>query len=176
MTALALTVALVAPFSPHTRAELEAWESDWSQRADYALSPLLMAERLDMQSRHEWFYFPQPKEVVTSAPRYGGSVASPPPTWPGDWVALVAAYFRPEDVQAALKVIACESGFSLTAKNPTSSALGPWQFLRDTWDRMVAPNTGSPSYDAGGPMDPVWATINAAWLWYNVGPSQWVCW
>lgn len=103
---------------------------------------------------------------------------NPAPAAPGveQWRGLVATYFQSEDVEAALRVIQCESGFVLTAKNPTSSALGPWQFLKSTWDDMVAPHTGSPSYDAGGPIDPVWSTINAAWLWYNVGPSQWTCW
>ena len=173
--AVVLTAALVLPFTAHTVTELEAWQADWNSRAMHSLDVEMMTERREMRARHAWFFDPQPEEVTTAG-RNRPSVAAPPPTvWPSDWAALVAAYFLPEDVDAALRVIQCESRFSLTAKNPISSALGPWQFLRDTWDRMVAPNTGSPSYDTGAPTDPVWSTINAAWLWYNVGPSQWSC-
>ena len=38
---------------------------------------------------------------------------------------------------------------------------------------MVAPHTGSPSYDEGGPYDPTWSVINAAWLYYAEGRTQW---
>lgn len=172
--ALVLTASLLLPIQAHSVTELEQWESDWSQRADFALTPELHRERMDMHDRHLWFFYPDPEPRV-SARAVARTQAAEPAPWPGDWVALVSTYFRPEDVNAALKVIACESGFSLTADNPRSTAWGPWQFLRSTWDQMVAPNTGSPSYDSGAPTDPVWSTINASWLWYHVGPSQWVC-
>ena len=66
-----------------------------------------------------------------------------------------------------------ESGGNIYAKNPRSSAAGLFQFLRSTWDDMVAPHTGSPSYDEGGPYDPTWSVINAAWLYYAEGRTQW---
>jgi hypothetical protein len=121
---------------------------------------------------------PQPQKA-TPRPLNPTSVTVPP-AWgasPNEalYLALIQTYFQPQDVDQAMRVVKCESGFSSTARNSRSSAAGAWQFLRDTWDRMVSPNTGSPSYDAGGPFDPTWATINAAWLWYNVGPSQWTC-
>lgn len=173
-----MTLALTAALLFHTDVELADWQTSWNDRMVEGETPELIAEFKDMAERHpcRLVECPQPKEVATAG-RTRPSATTPPPTvWPGDWAALVAAYFHPEDVQSALKVIQCESQFSLTAKNPISSAWGPWQFLRDTWDRMVAPNTGSPSYDSGAPTDPVWSTINASWLWYNVGPSQWSCW
>lgn len=175
---LAFLMVMATPAVAHTEAERDAWHENWIWRLSLAgdLNSDLMAELVEFQRAHIPLP-PPPRQISPTA-----TETAPEPTetadmeqWPGDWVALVATYFRPEDVRAALKVINCESGFVLTAKNPSSSALGPWQFLRSTWDRMVAPNTGSPPYDAGGPMDPVWSTINASWLWYNVGPSQWVC-
>lgn len=164
--AIALTVALFIPTSFHLQTVSDIQAGRTGQRWTVDLATPCFPTTCEPATKVQPVPPPEP----------------PPPLpepmtddWPAEWVTLISTYFQPEDVQAALKVVQCESGFVLTAKNPRSSALGPWQFLRDTWDRMVMPHTGSPSYDAGGPTDPVWSTINAAWLWYEVGPSQWEC-
>lgn len=107
-----------------------------------------------------------------------------PPGWPHRsssfiadverWRGLVEAHFRPEDVEWALRVMQCESRGNPDAKNPSSTAAGLMQFLRSTWDRVAA-QTGSPSYADGGPFDPEWSIVNAAWLLDHGGPTQWSC-
>lgn len=87
---------------------------------------------------------------------------------------LVETYFHPDDWDAAMRVADCESGYLATARNPRSTATGTWQFLKSTWG-WVAPKIGAPGWPAGA-LDPEWSTRGAAWLWYNVGPWQWVCW
>lgn len=98
------------------------------------------------------------------------------PRWPGDveqWRPLVAGHFPPDQVETALCVINGESGGNPNAKNRSSSAAGLWQFIRSTWDDMVRPHLGGPSYAEGGPYDPELATLYAAWLWQAEGWTQW---
>ena len=59
-----------------------------------------------------------------------------------------------------------------TAKNPRSTAAGLWQFLRSTWDK-IATRRGGPTYNEGGPYDPVLATEYAYDLWSR---SEWGPW
>lgn len=90
------------------------------------------------------------------------------------WRPLVAAHFPASQVDTAMRVMACESGGNPSAKNPTSTAAGLFQFLRSTWD-WVAGVLGFPSYDQGGPYDPQLAVPAAAWLQANGGWQHWVC-
>lgn len=84
------------------------------------------------------------------------------------WRTLVEAYFQPEDVAWAMRVMACESGGNPYAKNPRSTASGLFQFLRGWW-------SGSWGYPAFDPFDPEANVKAAAWLYYNGGPQHWVC-
>lgn len=109
----------------------------------------------------------QPQEAAK--PRGGGGMGSGVEPWRD----LVSQYFEPGDVDAALCVMRGESNGNPGADNPRSSAAGLWQFLRSTWNEMVPREVTGGSYDSGAVYDPVASTRAAAWLWYNVGPSQW---
>ncbi len=89
------------------------------------------------------------------------------------WRPLVAGQFPPEQVEMAMCVIYGESRGEPGARNPSSGAAGLWQFIPDTWDRMVRPHLGGPSYAEGGPYDPELSTLYAAWLWAAEGWGQW---
>ena len=49
------------------------------------------------------------------------------------WSDLVEEHFKPEDHETAYRVIGCESNGFASAKNPTSTAKGLWQFIDKTW-------------------------------------------
>lgn len=86
------------------------------------------------------------------------------------WRPLVAAYFGPNEVERALRVIYCESSGDPNAKNPSSSASGLFQHLSRFWAER--------SIDAGWAgadiFDPEANVAVAAWLVYNGGGwSHW---
>lgn len=173
MTALALAVALVLPVHPHTRIELAEWQNGWVEQADYALSPALMTEWQDMRHRHAWYFDADPpRESYPASPQ---NVSSNPALGVEQWRGLVAAYFLPENVDAALRVLGCETGWTgdPSSKNPISSAAGLFQFLRSTWNRVAVP-LGYGDYDSGAVFDPV-ANVHAASV-LSKGGSDWGPW
>lgn len=94
-----------------------------------------------------------------------------------DWRPLVAHFFRPDDVDRALRIIACESGGDPKARNPGSSATGLFQHLGRLWPERAA-RAGWGGYPA---TDPVANVAVAAWLVYEGGGwSHWApsrgCW
>ena len=117
-----------------------------------------------------------------TTPQPAPVAATPPPApqahaWGVEqWRPLVVAYWPPELVEWALRIMACESGGNPSARNPSSSAAGLFQFLRSTWDRGPAPALGLGSYDSGAVYDPTLNVMAAAWLYANWGgASQWSC-
>jgi hypothetical protein len=125
-------------------------------------------------------------DLVTSAPESGGCrpltpLATPCPEPPPGmvtgalaglerWRPLVAEYFEAEDVELALRIIACESGGKPDAANPTSSARGLFQHLASAWAERAA-QAGRPGADIFDPEDNV---AVAAWLVYEGGGwSHW---
>ena len=90
---------------------------------------------------------------------------------------VVSIYFEPEDHAVAYKIIGCESWGVPTAKNPTSTATGLWQFISKTWTWVE-----SKLKISGSPTDPYLSTRFAAWLFYNTnqGAGHWAesafCW
>ena len=171
---LALSITAIAPAQGHTDDQLDQWVENWSwdlwnqSGIDYQLS----FEWYNMADRHPCYFQdvcppPPPHTHQFQQARFSGGVEQ--------WRTLVMTYFSGNDVDIAMRIIGCESRGNPSAKNPRSTAAGLWQFLRSTWDRAAA-TTDSPSYAVGGPYDPVWATINAAWLRARgSGWNQWEC-
>lgn len=94
-----------------------------------------------------------------------------------DWRPLVEAFFEPEDVDRAVRVIQCESNGDPLAKNPRSTASGLFQHLASLWPPRAA-EAGFAGVDV---FDPVANVATAAWLVYEGGGwSHWYpsrpCW
>lgn len=77
------------------------------------------------------------------------------------------------DVDTAMRVIGCESGFNPSAQNPTSTAGGVMQFVDRTWKSVnKIRGTGwtlADKYDARKNID------NGMWLVHNEGWHHWQC-
>ncbi len=76
------------------------------------------------------------------------------------WRLLVAAHFRPEDVDLAMRILGCESTGNPSAKNPDSSATGLFQHLGKYWTAR-SQRAGVPGASR---LDPEANVIVAAWL------------
>ncbi len=107
----------------------------------------------------------------TKSARISSSYKRPAPNYvaPAEIEALVAAYFKPEDVQQAINIIFCESRFDANAKNPRSTASGLFQHLEGWWSGAWGV-TGS--FD---PFDPEQSIKAGAALAYNT-KSGWSNW
>lgn len=94
-----------------------------------------------------------------------------------DWRPLVAAFFKPQHVDRALRIIRCESGGRPDAKNPGSTASGLFQHLASMWPERAT----EAGWDGADVFDPVANVAVAAWLVYHGGGwSHWgasrACW
>lgn len=180
-----LSILGALPAKAHTVPEIEAWERTWHARWDLTharaaedggLSLVdvaeLIAERVDFEGRHPWYYDPDwtPPTIRGGAHR-GTPAAVPSSVEP--WRPLVSAYFRPGDVNRALCLMGYESGGNPNAKNPRSTAAGLFQFLRSTWDQIVPASITGGSYASGRVYDPEANIAAAAWLRDAVGWSSW---
>lgn len=76
------------------------------------------------------------------------------------WRPLVAAHFRPEDVDLAMRILRCESTGNPSAKNPRSSATGLFQHLGKYWTAR----SQSAGVAGASRLDPDANVIVAAWL------------
>ena len=88
-----------------------------------------------------------------------------------DWRPLIEKYFKPEDVNKAMRIIFCESSGRSNAvgvnKNGTRD-VGLWQFNDDTWDWLKGKlKIKKDRYD------PETSTAVASWLVYNDGWFHW---
>lgn len=135
-------MALALPAQAHTEDQLVEWSKDWTRRVTQrggVFSPRLISEYRDMRDRH-------PCSEVLDTPCSPAAPAAPSihsdPVHQGmgsnveQWRSLVEAYFG-ANVDAALRVMACESGGNPNAANPRSSASGLFQFLASTWERTT---------------------------------------
>ena len=89
------------------------------------------------------------------------------------WRGIVAIFFKPSDIDQALRIIQCESQGDPLAKNPNSSATGLWQHLARYWG-IRSNLAGIKGADIN---DPVASTIVAAYLRYETSPGwhHWTC-
>lgn len=167
MTALLIAAAVSMPTVADHPDPL-GWTVDWNRRVSVeGLSrPLVDEFRIHTSIVRELRPFQRAPQAAVSDPSH-----RPAPV--EGWRPLIAEHFPVGNVDRALRVIACESGGDPEVKNPRSSAAGLFQFIRSTWD-WVAGVLGLPSYDAGGPYDPVNAARAAAWL--SDGGADWTHW
>ena len=150
-----LTLAL--PAQAHTRDELDQWVEEWVVEADIGLSGTLLDSWEDMEHRHPYYFNPPVISVsFSTGSRMGTNVEQ--------WRVLVAAYFRPEDVDRALCLMSYESGGNPDAYNP-SGARGLMQVLGGHAD-----NYGVTKEDL---FDPSINLFIAADLRYSYGWTQW---
>lgn len=118
---------------------------------------------------------------TTTTPEERSPHNAPPGRTGVDWRPLVATYFRTEDVDRVLEIIACESSGNPSAWNEQATshghATGLLQHLEDYWpDRVVKANAAG--YTNGGD---IWSAEDqmavSAWLAYRTpqGFGHWVC-
>lgn len=69
------------------------------------------------------------------------------------------------DLDSALRIANCESGYDAYAANPSSSAKGVYQFLDSTWERIGAEGH---QYDYR-------ENIKQFMIHYPANPGWWVC-
>lgn len=98
---------------------------------------------------------PAPPEALDAVAVAGRRLGGPATSW--------------AEARLMVDLGACESDLELDADNPTSTADGPWQFLRSTWARVAAA-TGF--HDRGAWTD---NANNALWLGRNSGWQSWEC-
>lgn len=79
--------------------------------------------------------------------------------------ALVTKYFKPEDVNTAVRIAWCESRFDPEAINLRTGAVGLFQHLPQYWEER-ADSAGFTGADA---TDPEASTAAAAWAVYDGG-------
>ena len=141
------------------------WLEEWEQVMTVDVSWPVIATWVDMANRHpRYFGRPIPHTHTQRARTYTGGVER--------WRSLVATYFRAEDVNRAMRIMACESGGNPDAKHPRSSASGLFQNLGKYWTARSAA-AGIPGADI---FDPIASVIVAAWLRDQPGGwGHWVC-
>lgn len=116
-----------------------------------------------------------PLPPTTSSTAVARAARAPLP--PEDMYALVASYFRPQDVDRAVLIAWCESRYDPDASNPSSGAAGLFQHIPRFWANRSA-KAGVAGADI---YDPAANTAVAAWLVYsNGGWKHWnasiSCW
>lgn len=170
--------------SAHTDSELIEWKAGWYERVEErggALSMRLMEEYRDMIERHPcrsvidtWYDSCNPSDPPRHAsPSRSGNPSPSAGSGMGSnveqWRPIVEQYFG-DNTNAALRVMACESGGNPNAKNPRSSASGLFQFLASTWTSTTGETYPGNVFD--GP-----SNIAAAAKLSNGGSnwSQWSC-
>ncbi len=79
--------------------------------------------------------------------------------------ALVSMYFRPEDINRAVRVVWCESRFNPTASDPHTGATGLFQHLPEFWPQRAE----AAGFSAAEPTDPEASVAAAAEAIYNEG-------
>ena len=135
-------------------------------------APAIMFDALTLEQQMLTIDVHRPPIILPVQFSTGRTVPMSPMPLPSAQVeSLIHTYFQPQDWEWALRVSYCESHWDATAKNPTSSASGLFQHLARYWDGRSATAgwAGASIWDAEA------NTAVAAWLYYEGGPSHWVC-
>jgi hypothetical protein len=128
----------------------------------------------------EWRLEVEVTTTVTTAPVSAPRVLAPAPASAPrpveEWRSLVSAYFAPENVDLALRIISCESGGDPNAQNRRSGAAGLFQHIPRYWEARTAA-AGLPGASI---FDPIANVAVSAYLAYADGWSHWsasaACW
>ena len=176
MAAIILTVTLVSQAAyAHTDDELDTWRMDWAIRAhspDWSVRhwPTLEGEYADMARRHpRYFGLPVP-HTHAARPQRAARVYT---AGVEQWRPLVATYFRPGDVDRALRIMQCESGGDPNIMHDFSnpaSASGLMQHLGKYWVARSA----AAGFAGASIFDPTANVATAAWL--RDQPGGWGHW
>lgn len=119
------------------------------------------------QPLNKWFGCRPPEQGSICILRPTGieALIPPEPIGPEDWRPLVEVFFHAEEVDLALRVMACESRGDRRAKNPTSTASGLFQHLASLW----SPRAEAAGWKGADVFDPVANVAVAAWLVHEGG-------
>lgn len=157
----ALATVLPAPMA-HVGFDADRWLEGWAAQAVVGLDHRLLDDWHRVRELSGWS---RPSAGRSSQPltAAGGFPDS------AQWRPLVADFFPAGRVDAALRVLACESGGDPAASNPFSGAAGLFQIMpgwsSGRWGNPFAP------FD---PFDPPTNVAFAAWL--SKGGSDWSAW
>lgn len=134
---VSLILALTFSTTPNmTTDEVRAWERQWHAKVEElgALSIELMAEYRQIQAALQpqvEFQAARQPQIEVSEPEYYRGMGNGRDDVE-KWRTLVETFFG-ANTDAALRVMACESGGNKFAKNP-SGASGLFQFMPSTWE------------------------------------------
>lgn len=104
--------------------------------------------------------------TTTTTTPSGGDPPGSLPLGEAELLALLGAYFSPEDVEVAYWVVRCESNFDAAAYNPSGPYVGLFQHALSAWDSRAA-SVGFPGADWWNAEANVAASIP---LWYGAPP------
>ena len=160
-----ILMLLVLP--AHSSTGVDDWVSNWEVRAENGLTEDLVSEFVEFRARHPQHfastYAPPVVRPTPQAARY----TSPPGV--DQWRGLVALHFPEENVEAALRVMWCESRGVANAVGPTQD-YGLFQHRIMFWeDRSTKAGFGGADI-----LDPN-ANIGVA-AWLSNGGSDWGHW
>ena len=165
---LLLSIASALPAQGHTEEELDQWVFDWTWRlwSSGGMTETLLEQHTDMSNRHPCYFNGCPPIVhthFTGTRTYSAGVEQ--------WRPLVAQYFRPGDVDTALRIMRCESGGDPNAVGKDQD-IGLMQHLARYWvDRSAKAGwAGSSAFN------PEANIAVAAWLRDSRGGwGHWTC-
>lgn len=103
----------------------------------------------------------------STTPRASGTIAAPGTGWLSEVEvrALVSIYFKPADVNRAVRVAWCESRFDPTAQDHRTGGIGLFKHLPRYWEDRAA----AAGFAGADPTDPEASVAAAAWAVYNDG-------
>ena len=165
----ALAATLVVSLLHPIEALDEYVEETTTKAFEIGITIPLIEDYNDMATRHPAYfgrYVPHThiRPASRSQVAWSGSVEQ--------WRPLVAAYFRPGDVDRAMRIMSCESGGNPNAKNPGSSASGLFQHLGKYWTGRSA----AAGFLGASIFNPTANVATAAWLRDQKGGwGHWVC-
>jgi len=154
-----IAAMLVVTLLAHTPAQIADWVSDWNARVaqTWITTGEIEEYRANMEAMRR-------RRPVPHHIRWSGTVEQ--------WRPLVERWFDADEVETALRVMACESGGDPNAVNVRSGAAGLFQHLPKYWPER----SRKAGWEGADIFDPEANIAVAAWLQRTGGWRHWVCW